>query len=159
VSRVLCLQQQNNGVSRCFNQVRSYTERIQSDIPVAVQLIPGGLLFIGAFFLPESPRWFRSRGRLDEAQSILAFIRQLPGDHQYIQEELLMMDEQLAATAAYRSYGAQIRELAAKGMRNRLASAFAMMSKYFSFIKLAYHELIECTPAWVQFACQQCSRI
>lgn len=109
----------------------------QWHIPVAVQLIPGGLLFIGALFvLPESPRWLRSVGRLEEAERGLAHIRNLPADHTYMREELEMMDEQLAATAQYRSYGAQIKELMAKGMRNRLASAFLMMSTYTMILEM-----------------------
>lgn len=105
------------------------------DIPVAVQLIPGGLLFLGALLiLPESPRWLRSRGQLEKSASTLAHIRKLSEGDTYIQEELAMMDEQLAATAAYRSFGAQFKELGARGMRNRLASAFAMMSAFSSII-------------------------
>ncbi|KAF8320765.1 general substrate transporter [Clavulina sp. PMI_390] len=99
----------------------------QWHIPVAIQFIPGGLLVIGAFFLPESPRWIRSKGNLERSQAVTAMLRNLPEDHVYVQQELEMMDEQLAQSAAYRTYGAQMKELFVKGMRNRLASAFLMM--------------------------------
>lgn len=41
-----------------------------------------------------------------------------------------MMDEQLLASKPYSSYSAQLRELGVPGMRNRLGSAFLMMSTY-----------------------------
>lgn len=107
------------------------------DIPVAVQLIPGGLLFLGALFiLPETPRWLRAHGHLDKSRALTAKIRNLPEDHIYIQQELAMMDEQLLASKPYSSYFAQLRELGVPGMRNRLGSAFLMMSTYPSSLNL-----------------------
>ncbi|KAG6853189.1 hypothetical protein C0991_006220 [Blastosporella zonata] len=50
-------------------------------------LIPGGLLFIGAFFLTESPRWLISRDRNTEALKNLSYLRNLPEDHPYVIEE------------------------------------------------------------------------
>ena len=44
-------------------------------VPVAIQLIPGGLMLIGLFFLKESPRWLMKQGRHDEALDSLAYIR------------------------------------------------------------------------------------
>ncbi|CAI7585478.1 unnamed protein product [Penicillium viridicatum] len=44
-------------------------------IPVAIQLVPGGLMLIGLFFLKESPRWLLTKGRQDEALKSLAYIR------------------------------------------------------------------------------------
>ncbi|KAJ5401631.1 uncharacterized protein N7487_007527 [Penicillium crustosum] len=44
-------------------------------IPVAIQLIPGGLMLIGLFFLKESPRWLLTKGRRDDALKSLAYIR------------------------------------------------------------------------------------
>ncbi|KAL1963040.1 hypothetical protein VTN77DRAFT_8788 [Rasamsonia byssochlamydoides] len=57
-------------------------------IPFAVQLIPSGLLIIGAFFVRESPRWLLFRGRREEAIRNLAWIRQLEPDHIYMVEEI-----------------------------------------------------------------------
>ncbi len=56
-------------------------------ISFAVQLIPGGLLAIGAAFLHESPRWLASRDRNESALKNLAWLRNLPADHPYVQDE------------------------------------------------------------------------
>ncbi|KAI7889136.1 general substrate transporter [Mucor mucedo] len=41
-------------------------------IPLGVQVAPGVVLLIGAFFLPYSPRWLLSKGRNAEALTVLA---------------------------------------------------------------------------------------
>ena len=64
-------------------------------IPFGVQLIPGGLLFIGAFWLRESPRWLITNGRRDEALKNLCWIRQLPADDLYLVEEVAYLDAAL----------------------------------------------------------------
>ncbi|KAG6810985.1 hypothetical protein H0H92_009524 [Tricholoma furcatifolium] len=56
-------------------------------IAFAVQFIPGGLLFVGAIFLTESPRWLVSRDRNTQALKNLSYLRNLPEDHQYVVEE------------------------------------------------------------------------
>jgi hypothetical protein len=46
-------------------------------IPFAVQIIPAGLMFIGLFFIKESPRWLMSRGQRELALRNLCWIRKL----------------------------------------------------------------------------------
>lgn len=46
------------------------------------------ILAVGLFFLPESPRWFVKKGRVDAAAAALARIRGQPADSEYIQSEL-----------------------------------------------------------------------
>lgn len=46
------------------------------------------ILAVGLFLLPESPRWFVKRGRVDAAAAALSRIRGQPQDSTYIQEEL-----------------------------------------------------------------------
>lgn len=57
-------------------------------VPFAVQLIPGGLLVIGAVFLVESPRWLLQRGKREAAARALSKIRKLDETHPYLVEEL-----------------------------------------------------------------------
>jgi sugar porter (SP) family MFS transporter len=64
-------------------------------IPFAVQLIPAGLLLMGAFWIKESPRWLFTKGRREQAIQNLCWIRNLPADDLYIVEELAAIDAQL----------------------------------------------------------------
>lgn len=49
-------------------------------LPFLLQIFPGVLLGVGAFFLPFSPRWLASKGRHEEGLSTLARLRTLPTD-------------------------------------------------------------------------------
>ncbi|KAL1904713.1 hypothetical protein Sste5344_009577 [Sporothrix stenoceras] len=62
-------------------------------IPFAVQLIPSGLLFIGALWIRESPRWLFSKGRRQVAMKNLCWIRQLDASEIYIIEEVAAIDQ------------------------------------------------------------------
>lgn len=64
-------------------------------IPIAVQIIPGGLLMIGTFFLTESPALLLRKGKEEQAIKNLCYLRQLPADHIYILEEVGMIRARL----------------------------------------------------------------
>ncbi|EXJ78918.1 quinate permease [Capronia epimyces CBS 606.96] len=64
-------------------------------IPFAIQLIPGGLLTVGAFFLPETPRWLITNGKRSQGIKSLCFLRNLPADHPYLLVEVQMIDQAL----------------------------------------------------------------
>ncbi|KAE9975136.1 hypothetical protein BLS_002741 [Venturia inaequalis] len=57
-------------------------------IPIALQMLWAIILAVGLFLLPESPRYFVKRGRLDKAAVALGKIRGQAQDSQYIQQEL-----------------------------------------------------------------------
>lgn len=65
-------------------------------IPFAVQIIPAGLLLIGAFFVPESPRWLIEKNQREEAIKNLCWIRQLQANDIYIVEEVSYIDTSVA---------------------------------------------------------------
>jgi len=57
-------------------------------IPIAIQFTWALILATGLFFLPESPRYFVKKGKLDRAAKALASVRGQPIDSGYIQDEL-----------------------------------------------------------------------
>jgi sugar porter (SP) family MFS transporter len=61
-------------------------------VPFAVQLIPAGLMFIGLFFIKESPRWLMTRNQRDKALENLCWIRKLEQDDIYMLEEVSAID-------------------------------------------------------------------
>ncbi|GAA6027293.1 hypothetical protein JCM8097_002566 [Rhodosporidiobolus ruineniae] len=107
-------------------------------IPFAVQLIPGGLLTIGCFFLKESPRYLLKRHRPEEATANLCWLRNLPPTHTYIEEELsatvvqINREKEVTANvqgnAVTRYFRGMWGEVSRPGIRNRLIiGAFIMM--------------------------------
>ncbi|KAK3207614.1 hypothetical protein GRF29_103g1509214 [Pseudopithomyces chartarum] len=95
-------------------------------VPVAVQLIPGGMMLCGLFFLKESPRWLMKKGRHSEAAKSLAYIRCESVDSPEVVEELAeiraAIEEELNATE-----GVTWRECLLPGTRYRFITGFVMM--------------------------------
>lgn len=57
-------------------------------IPIAIQFLWAIILALGLFFLPESPRYFVKKRKLDSAAKALSSIRGQPIDSEYIIDEL-----------------------------------------------------------------------
>jgi sugar porter (SP) family MFS transporter len=57
-------------------------------IPIAVQFLWAIILAVGLALLPESPRYWVKKGKLDKAASALGRVRGQPLDSEYIQDEL-----------------------------------------------------------------------
>ncbi|KAL5349874.1 hypothetical protein ACLOAV_004908 [Pseudogymnoascus australis] len=75
--------------------VDSGTDR-QWQIPLAMQVIPAGLLLLAVIFiLPESPLFLIQRGKIDRARTILSLIRALPAEHHYITEEIALVSSSI----------------------------------------------------------------
>lgn len=95
-------------------------------VPVAIQLIPGALMFVGLFFLRESPRWLAKQGRQQEALDSLAYIRNESASSESVQQEMAeiraSIEEELAATE-----GVTWKECLQPSNRNRLLLAFLLM--------------------------------
>ncbi|KXT16686.1 hypothetical protein AC579_5259 [Pseudocercospora musae] len=120
-----------------YGLVHSYDTQSTSAwrIPMAVQLIPAGLLALCIPFLKESPVWLIKRGRTAEAIKSYSFLRMLPEDHPYIAEDIMFVrgqiSEERAASHADKSSffavtKATFRESCLPGMRNRFLLVFLM---------------------------------
>ncbi|KAK8853494.1 hypothetical protein IAR55_004201 [Kwoniella newhampshirensis] len=105
-------------------------------IPLAVQLIPGGLFAIGTVFMIESPMLLIKRGHEAQALKNLEYLRQLPSDHIYIQEELAMIHNRIAeenTVAGGEGKGIKgyflgcVRELRIASIRHRAMLVMGMM--------------------------------
>ncbi|KAK3320159.1 general substrate transporter [Cercophora scortea] len=64
-------------------------------IPFAVQLIPAGLLFLGCFWIRESPRWLIANGKRQEGLEVLCWMRNLKPTDIYVIEEVQFIDAEL----------------------------------------------------------------
>lgn len=95
-------------------------------IPVGVQLIPGGLMFVGLFFLNESPRWLMKKNRHEEALKALAYIRNEPDDSPAVQKEMAEIRAAIEEEVAL-SEGVTWKECLKKGNRYRFLLAFLIM--------------------------------
>lgn len=102
------------------------TSTKQWRVPVAIQLIPGGIMLFGLMFLKESPRWLMKKGRHQEAAESLSHIRCAPvGDPEVINELAEIrasIEEELNQTE-----GVTWKEAIQKGNRKRFFIAFTIM--------------------------------
>lgn len=57
----------------------------QWQVPIGLQLVPGGILGLGMAVLPESTRWLAKRGRHEDAMKSLIWIR--GGDSEELRAE------------------------------------------------------------------------
>ncbi|KAF2484680.1 MFS transporter [Neohortaea acidophila] len=64
------------------------TDRDQYRIPIAIQFVWGVILGVGLIFLPDSPRFFVKRGRVEKARIALAAVRDQPADSEFVEAEL-----------------------------------------------------------------------
>lgn len=64
-------------------------------VPNSMHLMFAGIIFVLSFFSRESPRWLIKVGRHEEALENLTLLRNLPGDHPYVQSEIIDINDQL----------------------------------------------------------------
>ncbi|KAH7132472.1 MFS quinate transporter-like protein QutD [Dendryphion nanum] len=122
----------NYGIVHNIDRSKSIAWRI----PMAVQLIPAGLLALMIPILKESPTWLLKRGRDDEAYAVYSYLRNLPEDHPYIAEDVQFVKTEIAKereslvgrqNASFKEIiKAAMREASLKGMRNRFLLVFLM---------------------------------
>ncbi|WVR03665.1 hypothetical protein IAU60_000660 [Kwoniella sp. DSM 27419] len=76
-------------------------------LPLALQLVPGMILCVGACFLPFSPRWLMLRGREEECLTNLAKLRNATPEAPFVQYEFraLQAERLVEQEAAKERYG------------------------------------------------------
>jgi len=67
---------------------KNRTDSGQYRIPIGIQFAWGLILGGGLFFLPDSPRYFVKRGRVEKARASLASLRGQPQDSEFVEAEL-----------------------------------------------------------------------
>ncbi|ODN87431.1 MFS quinate transporter QutD [Cryptococcus wingfieldii CBS 7118] len=120
----------NYGVSQHIDLASNVSWRL----PMGIQLIPAGILMAGTFFLRESPLFYMKKDQDEKALEVLTYLRNLPADHPYIQEEISLYRERILHERAVVSGKPGLwgylrgagREVVLKGIRNRMALAFVM---------------------------------
>ncbi|OQE18237.1 hypothetical protein PENSTE_c018G09639 [Penicillium steckii] len=119
----------NYGITQNMTTTSSTSWRI----PMAIQLIPGCILLAGGFLLHESPLWLMRKGRDAEAYRALETLRKLPVEHEYLQQEIQLIQSRLnEETSVANKYGTgswaffrgAMDEFSRRGMRNRVFLVF-----------------------------------
>ena len=67
---------------------KTRTDSGQYRIPIGIQFAWGLILGGGLLFLPDSPRYFVKRGRVEKARNALASLRGQPQDSEFVEAEL-----------------------------------------------------------------------
>ncbi|KAF8244445.1 general substrate transporter [Wilcoxina mikolae CBS 423.85] len=100
-------------------------------IPISLQLVPGVLLLIVSLFAPESPRWLCKKDNWTQARQNLVFLRNLPGESEYITSELRGTREQIEyeeSKSGGKTLMSKFKEMAFKGNRNRIGIGLILMA-------------------------------
>ena len=84
-----------------------------------VGVIPALILFIGMFFLPETPRWLMSKGKEDECRKVLSKIESA----EQIENSIASMKSDIAIDASQASW----KEIFKPWLRNALIIAMGIM--------------------------------
>ena len=76
------------------------TENVQSAtafrLPIGLQVAWGLILLVGTFFIPESPRYYVLKGRVEDARISLARLRGQSPTSEFVQAELAEIETNYA---------------------------------------------------------------
>jgi len=100
-------------------------------ITFGLQLAPAALLVGTMLLQPESPRYLVEKGKIDQARQVLARIRNLPIEHEYIAYEVNAIQQQLAGdlviTHGETSIASKLRVMRQPSILKRLGMGVALM--------------------------------
>ncbi|KAI8245982.1 Quinate permease [Colletotrichum sp. SAR 10_96] len=115
-------------INYATDQIVANDAKTQWIVPLAFQLVPGVLLFVGMMFCPESPRWLAKGDNYESAERVLAMIQGLSSDQSYIRHEMGEIRTQIEQRSTTKmSKAAKAKKLFQKGVRNRLGIGLALM--------------------------------
>lgn len=105
------------------------TSDTQWRIPVEIQLIPGLLLFLGTFLIPEAPRFWGEKGQWQKAEESLSWLRGLPKEDEQVIEEIdvIKASIDMIARAEYMYDGGFVKQIMRKDVRKRLGVGVGIM--------------------------------
>ncbi|KFY31400.1 hypothetical protein V493_01140 [Pseudogymnoascus sp. VKM F-4281 (FW-2241)] len=81
-----------------YGSAKSSMDDFTWRFPITFQIIFGLVLGIGAYFLPESPRWLLSRDRHEEGLAVISALYGLPKDHPTTQLQKTIIMDSIAAS-------------------------------------------------------------
>ncbi|KAJ4245994.1 hypothetical protein NW762_013738 [Fusarium torreyae] len=102
-----------------LENISSHTNT-QWQVPMAVQTLPGVILILGIFFLPESPRWLLSKGKIEDAQLSLEKLRRLSRDHPFVSQEFNVIQANLETQSKVPGFFTPFKEMVSPAIRKRL---------------------------------------
>lgn len=115
-------------INYAVNRTISDSTKLQWIVPLALQLLPGAILFCGIIFCPETPRFLAKRDDWEGAEKVLCQLRTLPADHPYIRKELSEIREQAESlNAGHLTPKQMFKRLFQKGTRNRIGIGLLLM--------------------------------
>ncbi|CZR54855.1 related to monosaccharide transporter [Phialocephala subalpina] len=105
------------------------TSPLQYRLPIAIQLVPGLLLLFFTLFIPETPRFLAEKGRFDEAETALAWLRGVgPDEDGKVAEELDEVMEAARVSEVLKGRKESfLKEVLKKGVRERLVVGVGLM--------------------------------
>lgn len=89
-------------------------------MPLALQIVPGLLLFTGSWFLPESPRWLVERGTHDDALKVVQRLHFNGSNSDFVQAEFQEIVEQIKKNKTEASKQGYAQVFRRKAWRRRL---------------------------------------
>jgi hypothetical protein len=122
-------------------------------LPSIIQGIPAALLAVGIWWLPFSPRWLVKKGRDQEALKTLAYLRNLPTEHELVQVEY----KEIKAEALFeqRNFAIHFPNLAAREKKSVWTREFA---QYYQIVR-TWDNFHRVSTAWIVMYLQQWSGI